>query len=166
MSLAVGKPKLIILAGRDKSKVQPVIDKISKSSPGVPITFVRLNLASQSSIREAAKQVISQIDSLDILINNAGSKYMYEGISHGVWLIYLVMATKDYTTTAEGIELQFGVNHIGHFLLTNLLMEKLLAAKKGARIINLSSFGYLMSGIRDDWNFKVRGWVACYVLIC
>jgi NAD(P)-dependent dehydrogenase (short-subunit alcohol dehydrogenase family) len=64
------------------------------------------------------------------------------------------MATKDYTTTPEGIELQFGVNHIGHFLLTKLLIEKILAAKKGARIINLSSLGYITSPIRDDWNFK------------
>jgi NAD(P)-dependent dehydrogenase (short-subunit alcohol dehydrogenase family) len=65
------------------------------------------------------------------------------------------MAPKDYKTTAEGIEMQFGVNHIGHFLLTYLLMEKILTAKSGARIINLSSFGYIMSGIRDDWNFEV-----------
>jgi NAD(P)-dependent dehydrogenase (short-subunit alcohol dehydrogenase family) len=66
------------------------------------------------------------------------------------------MATKDYTPTEDGIELQFGVNHIGHFLLTNLLMEKMLAAKSGARIINISSLGYMTSGIRDDWNFKAR----------
>lgn len=66
------------------------------------------------------------------------------------------MAVKDYTTTAEGIELQFGANHIGHFLLTSLLMPKILAAGKGARIVNVSSFGYLSAGVRfDDWNFKV-----------
>ena len=66
------------------------------------------------------------------------------------------MAVKDYTTTSEGIELQFGVNHIGHFLLTSLLLPKILAASKGARVINVSSFGYLAAGVRfNDWNFKV-----------
>jgi len=66
------------------------------------------------------------------------------------------MAVKEYTLTADGGESHFGVNYIGHFLLTNLLMDKLVTAKTGARIINVSSFEYLTSGIRDDWNFKVR----------
>jgi hypothetical protein len=76
------------------------------------------------------------------------------------------MAPKDYKTTAEGIEMQFGVNHIGHFLLTYLLMEKILASKSGARIINLSSLGYIMSGIRDDWNFEVLVRLACDISTC
>lgn len=68
----------------------------------------------------------------------------------------LVMAIKDYTTTKEGIEMQFGANHVGHFLLTNLLIPKLLATGKGARIINVSSFGYMSGGVRfDDPNFQV-----------
>jgi NADP-dependent 3-hydroxy acid dehydrogenase YdfG len=83
ISLAVGKPKLIILAGRDQSKIQPVIDQIAKSSPDVPVTFVRLDLASQASVRDAAKQIHSQIESLDLLINNAGSRYIYEDFSMG-----------------------------------------------------------------------------------
>jgi NAD(P)-dependent dehydrogenase (short-subunit alcohol dehydrogenase family) len=65
------------------------------------------------------------------------------------------MAIKDYTTTTDGIEMQFGVNHIGHFLLTNLLMDKLFAAGKGARIINVSSGGYISGREPDDWNFTV-----------
>ena len=67
------------------------------------------------------------------------------------------MAVKEYTKSVDGIELHFAANHIGHFLLTNLLMPKILAAGKGARIINVSSGGYICSGIRfEDWNFKVR----------
>ena len=66
------------------------------------------------------------------------------------------MAVKDYTTTKDSIELQFGVNHVGHFLLTNLLIPKLMAAGKGARIINISSLGYMSGGVRfDDPNFQV-----------
>jgi NAD(P)-dependent dehydrogenase (short-subunit alcohol dehydrogenase family) len=76
------------------------------------------------------------------------------------------MAPKDYKTTGEGIEMQFGVNHIGHFLLTYLLMEEILAAKNGAKIINHSSLGYIMSGIRDDWNFEVIVRAACEISTC
>ena len=66
------------------------------------------------------------------------------------------MALKDYATTKEGIEMQFGSNHVGHFLLTNLLMPKLLAAGKSARVVNVSSFGYMSGGVYfDDPNFKV-----------
>lgn len=67
------------------------------------------------------------------------------------------MAIKTYTTTADGIETQFGSNHVGHFLLTKLLMPQILAAGKGARVINVSSFGYLTGGVQfDDHNWKVR----------
>ena len=67
------------------------------------------------------------------------------------------MALKDYATTKDGIEMQLGSNHVGHFLLTNLLMPKLLAAGNGARIVNVSSFGYMSGGVRfDDPGFQVR----------
>lgn len=66
------------------------------------------------------------------------------------------MAVKDYTKTADGIETQFGINHIGHFLLTNLLIDKIFAAGKGARIVNLTSGGYMTGGILGDWNFQVK----------
>ena len=75
------------------------------------------------------------------------------------------MAIKDYTTTADGIEMQFGVNHIGHFLLTNLLMNKIFAASPGARVITLSSLGYMSGGVRfDDWNFKVSSQSEALIL--
>ena len=70
--LAAGKPKSIILAGRNESKIQPVIDQLKKSDPDVSTIFLKLDLADQSSIRKAAKEVNSQVDKLDILINNAG----------------------------------------------------------------------------------------------
>ncbi|KAG6988958.1 hypothetical protein G7Y79_00067g095730 [Physcia stellaris] len=136
--LAAGKPQEIFLAGRNKNKIQPVIDQIQKENPDVKATFVQLDLADLSSVRNAAKEVSDKTQKLDVLINNAG-----------------IMALKDYATTKDGIEMQFGSNHIGHFLLTNLLMPKLLAAGKGARVVNVSSFGYMSGGIYfDDPNFK------------
>jgi NAD(P)-dependent dehydrogenase (short-subunit alcohol dehydrogenase family) len=74
------------------------------------------------------------------------------------------MARPTFETTKDGIELQFGSNHIGHFLLTNLILGKVLkaGAEGGARIINVSSTGFEMGGVRfEDWNFKVRYSVLC-----
>lgn len=146
--LAAGKPKEIILAGRNKNKIYPVIEQIQEKHPGVKATFVQLDLADLSSVRNAAKEVSEKIEKLDVLINNAG-----------------IIAVRDYTTTVDGIEMQFGANHVGHFLLTNLVMPKLIAAGGGARIINVSSFGYLAGGVRfDDPNFqngaKYDPWLA------
>lgn len=102
------------------------------------MTFVELDLADLSSVRKAAAEIKGKIEKLDILVNNAG-----------------VMAVKDFTKTIDGIEMHFAANHIGHFLLTNLLMDKLFAAEE-ARIVNVSSGGYVCSRVRfEDWNFKV-----------
>ena len=138
-SLAGGNPGHLILAGRSEAKVLPVIEEIKKVNPEVKSTFVKLDLADQSSTRSAAKEINSIVDKIDILINNAG-----------------VMAVDEFKTTTEGIELQFGSNHIGPFLLTNLLLEKVVKAGKDARIVNVTSTGYELCGVSyDDWNFKV-----------
>lgn len=73
--LATGKPKVVLLAGRSKLRAQPVIDAIVTKSPDVSVQFISLDLASQASIREAAKDIIAKINTLDVLINNAGSQY-------------------------------------------------------------------------------------------
>lgn len=135
--IAVAKPALIILAGRTLSKIQPVIDQISKESPGVPTKFVELDLASNASVRKAAAEVKTLTNKLDILINNAG-----------------IMALPNFEESKDGIELQFASNHIGHFLLTNLLMDEIIAAGPDSRIINVSSLGYMSGGVHfDDPNF-------------
>ena len=91
-----------------------------------------------SSVRKASAEVNTLTPKLDVLVNNAG-----------------VMAIKKYTTSKDGIETQFAANHVGHFLLTNLLLPNIIAAGPDSRIINVSSFGYLSAGVRfDDWNFK------------
>ena len=92
-------------------------------------------------MHQAAKEINAKIEKLDILINNAG-----------------IMAVREYEESKDGIEMQFAANHIGHFLLTNLVMEKILVVGggEGARIVNVSSGGYVCSGVRfEDWNFKV-----------
>ncbi|EXJ85150.1 hypothetical protein A1O3_05825 [Capronia epimyces CBS 606.96] len=137
-SLAVSQPAQLILAGRTRSKIEPVLQEINAINPDIRVDFVHLDLGDQASIRSAVDAINRIAPKIDVLINNAG-----------------IMALKEYRTTPEGIEAQFGTNHIGHFLLTKLLLPKIIAAGKGARIVNVSSNGYLLSGVRfDDHNFN------------
>ncbi|KAE8451268.1 hypothetical protein EG329_004433 [Mollisiaceae sp. DMI_Dod_QoI] len=138
ISLAYGSPSNIILLGRTESKITPVIEKIKSLNDSIAVSFDHLDLADQASIRKTAEAVSAKIEKIDYLINCAG-----------------VMAVPTFETTKDGIEMQFGSNHIGHFLLTNLLMPKILAAGKGARIVNVSSTGFELAGVRfDDYNFE------------
>lgn len=67
------------------------------------------------------------------------------------------MALPQMEKTSEGIEAQFGTNHIGHFLLTALLMDCFRKSAPGARVVNVTSTAYFMSEVRfDDYNFNVR----------
>jgi NADP-dependent 3-hydroxy acid dehydrogenase YdfG len=74
LDLANASPKHIVLAGRDISKVQPVIDKIKADHPSVTVTFVKLDLADNASVKAAADNINGKIDQLDALINNAGGE--------------------------------------------------------------------------------------------
>lgn len=97
---------------------------------------MKLDLSDQASIRKTAAEILDLVDKIDIVLNNAG-----------------IMAVENFETTKDGIESHFGANHVGHFLLTNLLLGKLA---KGGRVVNVTSMGYEASGIRwDDWNFQV-----------
>ena len=117
----------IYLAARTPSKAQSAIADIKETVPNANITFLQLDLASLESVKKAADTFNTTSDRLDVLINNAG-----------------VMALPASTTT-EGYEIQFGTNHIGHFLLTKLLMPTLQRTAEGqrdVRIVNLSSEGH------------------------
>jgi NAD(P)-dependent dehydrogenase (short-subunit alcohol dehydrogenase family) len=137
--IAKHKPALLILAGRTASKVQATVDKIAQnpSSSNVQVRILVLDLSSQQQIRSAAAEVLAYPeDHIDVVVNSAG-----------------IMAGP-FTPTKEGIEGQFGSNHIGHFLFTNLIMPKILASKS-PRIVNVSSDGHRTSGIRfDDPSFQ------------
>jgi short-subunit dehydrogenase len=72
--LAAGKPALLLLAGRNLTKIQHVVGQIKKEHSDVQVEFIKLDLASKTSVRQAAQQVKSKTNKLDILINNAGGK--------------------------------------------------------------------------------------------
>ncbi|KAH7092336.1 hypothetical protein FB567DRAFT_236240 [Paraphoma chrysanthemicola] len=140
LSIASQSPTLLILASRTKSKLEEVLKNIRDAYPEVHVALVLLDLMSQESIKKAAAEIASLTDRLDIIINNAG------------------LMTQTRMTTKEGIEGQFGANHIGHYLLTNLLAPQLLAAAKSSapgstRVVNLTSLGHRISPVRfSDYN--------------
>lgn len=135
LTIAKHQPHDLVLASRSQSNLQKVQEQLFQRT-GVLARLVVLDLASQSSIREAAQEVMGAVTHIDILINNAG------------------VTASDRRLTSDGLELQFGVNHIGHFLLTNLLMPKLLASES-PRVVNVTSLGYNFSPFRfHDYNFE------------
>ncbi|KAI1415007.1 retinol dehydrogenase 13 [Hypoxylon sp. FL1857] len=140
ITLAREGPAHLILVSRSKAKSEPVLQEIARINPNVKTTFITCELSDFDSVRAAAAQINSDasIPHIDVVINNAG-----------------VMAIKDYTLDKQGYEMQLSSNHLGHFLLTNLIMPKILAAGPGARIVNVSSKGHRISPFRfDDYNFS------------
>lgn len=144
MTLARASPHHILIASRTATKAEPVLAAIREAYPSVKATFVPVDLSDHDSVRRAAKEILGATASkVDVLINSAGN-----------------MALKEYTVDKQGIEMQLSANHVGHFLLTNLLAPALLAAadankEHGTRVVNLTSLGYLISPFRfDDYGFS------------
>ncbi|KAH7092458.1 hypothetical protein FB567DRAFT_545608 [Paraphoma chrysanthemicola] len=144
MALAKQAPKLLIAAGRNVGKVRKLIEIIQAAHPQVAIRALELDLSSQASCRAAAAEILTDdtIPQLDIIINNAG-----------------VMNIPQRQFSHERIEMHFAVNHIGHFLFTNLVMPKLQHAARASppdsvRIVNVASRGTIYGPVRfSDWNF-------------
>ncbi|KAI0533818.1 hypothetical protein GGR58DRAFT_94643 [Xylaria digitata] len=136
ISLAHANPFLIILAGRTEDKTKLVVQKIREINASVQINFVQIDLSDQVSVRRAAKTVSATVEKIDIIINNAA-----------------IMACP-WSKTNDGIESQFATNYLGHFLLTNLLLENTVRMD-GARIINTASTAGAGGEVDfDDVNFK------------
>ena len=126
----------VTMAVRDLDRGAAAAGRIRASVPGAELEVRELDLASLASVRACADGFLGDHDRLDVLVNNAG-----------------VMACP-FGTTADGFELQFGTNHLGHFLLTNLLAPLLVAAPP-ARVVSLSSRGHRFSDVDlDDPNFE------------
>ncbi|KAK7178809.1 cytochrome P450 [Paraphaeosphaeria sporulosa] len=132
------RPAKIILAGRSEAKIVPVIENIHSASVNNPIdvTFVQLDLAYNASVRTAAKTIKSLTTTVDVLVNCAG-----------------VMGLRTFTNSSDGVEGHFAANHLGHFLLTNLLIDG-LAAGKGGLVLNVTSMAYVLAEVNTvDPNF-------------
>ena len=113
----------VILACRSQEKGKKAEMDVRRESGSSNVHFHQLDLASLASIKKFAKEILLEESRIDILINNAGVMYCAFG------------------KTEDGFETQFGVNHLGHFLLTNLLLDKIKQAPEG-RIVTVSSLGH------------------------
>jgi NAD(P)-dependent dehydrogenase (short-subunit alcohol dehydrogenase family) len=120
-----------VLACRDTGKGERAAARLSAATPDVAVSVVRLDLGSLDSIRAAAEQIRAGHERIDLLINNAGVMMPPHG------------------TTSDGFELQFGTNHLGHFALTGLLLDRMLPVA-GSRVVTVSSNGHRAGRVNFD----------------
>src|SRR6202171_100974 len=113
----------VVLTGRDDRKGRSAVEKTSREVAGAKVSYEHLDLANLASIADFAQRMHGR-QSLDLLINNAG-----------------VMALPRRQTTADGFEMQFGTNHLGHLALTARLMP-LLRRASGPRVVSVSSLAH------------------------
>ena len=118
----------VVMAIRNRAKGEAAIEQIRNSVPDAKLTIKTLDLASLASVAALGEQLNAEGRPVDILINNAG-----------------VMTPPNRDTTADGFELQFGSNHLGHFALTAHLLPLLRAAQR-PRVVSLSSLAARQSG--------------------
>ena len=132
----------VVLAVRNVDKGKEAADQITAAAPGASVTLQALDLTSLESVRAAAHELRLTHDRIDLLINNAG------------------VMTTPASVTKDGFELHFGTNHLGHFALTNLLLDRVLEAPD-SRVVTVSSAGHRWArgGIRfDDLQWARRWW--------
>jgi NAD(P)-dependent dehydrogenase (short-subunit alcohol dehydrogenase family) len=124
----------VVLACRNTDKAGQAAEQIAATGAGASV--VRLDLASQASVRTAAKEILDRFPRVDLLINNAG------------------VMDVPYQRTEDGFELTMATNHLGPFALTGLLLDRLAAAPH-ARIVTVSSLGHLQGVMDfDDPHFE------------
>ncbi len=109
---------------------------------GLHLQVYHLDLASLNSVRACAKEIRNEEARIDILVNNAG------------------ILTSRRKTTEDGLEIHMGTNHLGHFLLTNLLLDKMGANPDGARIVNVTSVMYKFASLDPDDDLVVGSGAA------
>jgi len=125
----------VTMAVRDRTRGEAAAARIREGVPGADLEIRELELASLRSVRSFAAGFLADHDRIAVLVNNAG-----------------VMACP-YAETVDGFELQFGTNHLGHFLLTTLL-EPALIAGAPSRVVSLSSSGHRLADVDlDDPGF-------------
>jgi NAD(P)-dependent dehydrogenase (short-subunit alcohol dehydrogenase family) len=129
----------VVMACRNQDKAAAAAEQV-RAKASAPVDVVKLDLASLASVADCAKGILDTEDRLDLLLNNAGLMAIDKG------------------TTEDGFEMQFGVNHLGHFAFTAHLSPRLLSTP-GARVVNMSSYGHRPGRLHlDDLMFERRGY--------
>lgn len=128
----------VVLAARDRARAEDAVAAIRQATPGARVSAVPLDLGSLRSVRDAAASILSSHWTIDVLVNNAGVMASPEG------------------RTADGFETQLGVDHLGHWALTALLLPALLAAP-AARVVTVTSFARFAGRPLDPDNPHLLG---------
>lgn len=128
----------VVISGRDPGRTARVAEEIRQRAGNPNVDHLTADLASLDAVREMAAEFLKRYERLDVLINNAG------------------LVSRERRLSRDGHELQFAVNHLAPFLLTNLLLDALERSPAG-RIVNVSSIGHAQGRIHfDDLQFAGR----------
>jgi NAD(P)-dependent dehydrogenase (short-subunit alcohol dehydrogenase family) len=144
-ALAAGGVKVIV-HGRGKAKVDAAVAHLSGELPGAEVEGVSFDLGSLKAVRNGAAQILERVPELHCVINNAG------------------IFANERAVNDDGVELTFAVNHLGPFLLTELLAPRLIdsarAAKIPSRVINVASIAHSRGRIHSDDLSLASGWTG------
>lgn len=128
----------VVMAARNQQRAAEAMEQIRADVPEARLTLVELDLGSLDSIEKASERILGERETIDMLVNNAG-----------------VMGIPE-RRTADGFEMQFGVDHLGHFALTARLLPALLNAD-AARIVTVTSTAHLLGRAVDPDNPNLDG---------
>ena len=128
----------VVMAVRNQQKALAAVERIRAAVPDASLELIALDLSSQASVKQAAAQIRAAHDQLDLLVNNAGVM----GISE--------------TRTVDGFEMQFGVDHLGHWTLSALLLPALLRTP-GSRVVTVTSTAHHIGRAVDAANPHLQG---------
>jgi NAD(P)-dependent dehydrogenase (short-subunit alcohol dehydrogenase family) len=137
----------VAMAVRDTAKGESAAARIRRLTPGADVTVHKLDLGSLTAVKQSAAEMAAAYPRIDLLINNAGVMYPPK------------------STTADGFELQFGTNHLGHFALTGILLPNLLEVE-GSRVVVVASIAHNLRAKIDfadlQWERRKYDRVAAY----
>lgn len=128
----------VVMAVRNQEKARAAVDDIQSTIPDASLELVALDLGSLDSVAEAAASIAAAHPTIDILLNNAG-----------------LMACPE-RQTADGFEMQFGVNHLGHWAFTGALLPNVLRAR-APRVVTVTSTAHHMGRVIDSANPHLHG---------
>jgi len=128
----------VMIAARNQERAAEAMERIRDGVPDARLSLVELDLGSLDSVQRAAEQILAAHETIDLLVNNAG-----------------VMGIPE-SRTADGFEMQFGVDHLGHFALTARLLPALLKAS-AARVVTVTSTAHHMGRAVDPDNPNLDG---------
>jgi NAD(P)-dependent dehydrogenase (short-subunit alcohol dehydrogenase family) len=134
-----GQGAKVVLVGRDAAKTARCLADVRASAPGAEVSSLLCDFSRQKEVRRLAGEVLRGFDRLDVLVNNAGTVF------------------KNRTLTEDGIEATFAVNHLGYFLLTQLLLERIVQSAP-ARIVNVASIAHRRATMDFDDLFFEHGY--------